>query len=849
MEKNVIRFFRRSVICTIAVCVAVFIWLTIFMSYKTEQSIEEISNIYMEEMNHQIQQKFRSIISLRLEQIEGIIKRTPPEASVYGQDLVSELRTSGEIRNFSYLGLLDEDGAIEVIYGNQVEISETTDHVMSSLNANGKLVLQGVEESGDKALLLGIQTGYPMADGKKSLALMAGVSMEYLNEVLFLDENDAVAYSHIVDKDGSFVVRNSDAYRDNFFERVLKTYDSIDGKNPEDFVDELKEAMLKDDAYSALVSIGGSQRWLYCSPLAENSLWYLITAMPSETLGKSVTELDTLRIMIMVGSGAVILLTMSVILFLYYRISQGQMKVLAKAKEEADHANMAKSEFLSSMSHDIRTPMNAIVGMTEIAQRNVTDPVRVEECLRKVRLSSKQLLGLVNDVLDMSKIESGKMPLNIVPMSLRDTMDDIVSIMQSQVKAKNQFFDIFIKKIISEEVYCDDVRLNQVMLNLLSNAVKYTPEHGRIDIHVCQEPSPEGDEYVRTHIAVVDTGIGMSTEFQKKIWDDFSREETEEVRHILGTGLGTAIIKGIIDLMGGTIEVKSELGKGSVFHITLDFRKAEIKPEDMKLPPWNILVVDDNEDLCQSAGGNLEEMGVCVEWALDGKTAIQMVKERHERNENYQFVLMDWKMPQMDGIQAIHEIRKCVGRDIPVFLISAYDCEDIEHEISASAIEGFISKPLFKSTLYQRLIQYVEGKAEEGTKKESQDTDFTGKRVLLAEDMEINWEVASEILSATGMELEWAVNGKECVEKFKDSEIGYYDAVLMDIRMPVMNGYDATTAIRQLERKDKDLPIIAMTADAFSGDVQKCLECGMNAHLQKPIDLKECMQVLQQYLN
>ncbi len=849
MEKNVIRFFRRSVICTIAVCVAVFIWLTIFMSYKTEQSIEEISNIYMEEMNHQIQQKFRSIISLRLEQIEGIIKRTPPEASVYGQDLVSELRTSGEIRNFSYLGLLDEDGAIEVIYGNQVEISETTDHVMSSLNANGKLVLQGVEESGDKALLLGIQTGYPMADGKKSLALMAGVSMEYLNEVLFLDENDAVAYSHIVDKDGSFVVRNSDAYRDNFFERVLKTYDSIDGKNPEDFVDELKEAMLKDDAYSALVSIGGSQRWLYCSPLAENSLWYLITAMPSETLGKSVTELDTLRIMIMVGSGAVILLTMSVILFLYYRISQGQMKALAKAKEGADHANMAKSEFLSSMSHDIRTPMNAIVGMTEIAQRNVTDPVRVEECLRKVRLSSKQLLGLVNDVLDMSKIESGKMPLNIVPMSLRDTMDDIVSIMQSQVKAKNQFFDIFIKKIISEEVYCDDVRLNQVMLNLLSNAVKYTPEHGRINIHVCQEPSPEGDEYVRTHIAVVDTGIGMSTEFQKKIWDDFSREETEEVRHILGTGLGTAIIKGIIDLMGGTIEVKSELGKGSVFHITLDFRKAEIKPEDMKLPPWNILVVDDNEDLCQSAVGNLEEMGVCVEWALDGKTAIQMVKERHERNENYQFVLMDWKMPQMDGIQAIHEIRKCVGRDIPVFLISAYDCEDIEHEISASAIEGFISKPLFKSTLYQRLIQYVEGKAEEGTKKESQDTDFTGKRVLLAEDMEINWEVASEILSATGMELEWAVNGKECVEKFKDSEIGYYDAVLMDIRMPVMNGYDATTAIRQLERKDKDLPIIAMTADAFSGDVQKCLECGMNAHLQKPIDLKECMQVLQQYLN
>lgn len=848
MKKDVIRFFRRSVISIITICVAVFIWLTIFMAYKTEQSIEEISNIYMSEMNRQIQQKFQSIIALRLEQIEGIIKRTPFSTTDYGAQMLEEMRTSGEIRNFEYLALYAEDGAVEVIYGDNVTVSETPENVQKLLNENGELALQGMKNNEDKVLLLGKAAAYPMAGDKTSVALFAGLSMEYLNEVLFLDENDSVAYSHIIDKEGKFVVRNADAFRDSFFKRIVKEYDEVDEKEPEEFVEDLKQAMAKKDSCSAVVSRKDSQMRIYCSPLSKASPWYLITAMPSEFLGESIKKLDTLRIAIMIGSGGVILLTMSVILFLYYRISQSQMKELAVAKEEADHANMAKSEFLSSMSHDIRTPMNAIVGMTEIAQRNVQDPIRIEDCLRKIRLSSKQLLGLINDVLDMSKIESGKMPLNIVPMSLRDTMDDIVNIMQPQVKAKEQYFDIFIKKIISENVYCDDVRLNQVMLNLLSNAVKYTPEKGRIDIYVYQEPSPRGEEYVCTHFEVVDTGIGMSEEFQKRIWDDFSREDTEEVRHILGTGLGTAITKGIIDLMGGKIFLDSELGKGSDFHIMLELKRADVQEEDMKLPPWNVLVVDDNEQLCESAVSNLEELGVHVEWALNGSKAIQMVEERHKSQKDYQFVLIDWKMPGMDGIQTVHEIRRRVGKAIPVFLISAYDCEDIENEISASAIEGFIPKPLFKSTLYQRLVMYAEGYTEDTEQKESQDVDFSGKRVLLAEDMEINWEVASEILSITGVELEWAINGKECLEMFEKSEVGYYDAILMDIRMPVMNGYDATQAIRSLERPDHDLPIIAMTADAFSGDVQKCLENGMNAHLQKPIDLKECMRVLQKYL-
>ncbi len=521
---------------------------------------------------------------------------------------------------------------------------------------------------------------------------------------------------------------------------------------------------------------------------------------------------------------------------------------LQKAREEADLANKAKSEFLSSMSHDIRTPMNAIIGMTEIAQKNIQDSERVEDCLKKVHLSSKHLLGLINDVLDVSKIESGKMTLNIIPMSLRNAMDDIVNIMQPQIKARNQHFDIFIQKIVSENVYCDSVRLNQVLLNLLSNAVKFTPEEGRIDVYVEQEPSPMGDEYVRTHFSVIDTGIGMSPEFQKKIWNTFSREETEQVRHTTGTGLGTAIIKSIIELMGGTIEMESEQGKGTTFHAILDLKKADINEDDMKLPEWNVLVVDDNEQLCISAAANLEELGVHTEWTMDGREAVKMIEEHHKRKEDYFFVLIDWKMPNMDGMQTIHEIRNRVGKDIPIFLISAYDWSDIVDEANTMEIEGFISKPLFKSTLYEHLKQYVDGYSKEDEKIKSEDIDFNGKRILLAEDIDINWEVAFEILSSVGLELERAVNGKECLEIFERSEIGFYDAILMDIRMPVMDGYDAAKAIRALNRPDHGLPIIAMTADAFSDDARHCLECGMDAHIPKPLDVKECMRILQKYL-
>lgn len=848
MDKKIIRFFACSIISAIIIFVAVLFCLTIFMSHKTKESINKVNDIYMSEMNAQIQQKFSSIISLRLNQVEGIIKRTSPDMAEYGTDLLEELQLNAEIRNFSYLGLYSEDNETEFIYGEEVKFANT-DEIKDFLNSDKDLVTWGRNQEGEKVLLLGKKAAYPMDNGKTSAALIVGVPMEYLENALFVyDENNVVLYFHIIDKDGSFIIRNDDAHRDNYFDRIRDRFEEFDGKSAEEYASELREAIDTGRVYYTPISVDGQRRNIYCSPLSDKISWYLISVMPNGVLQETITELDNMRILIMVVSGAVIILTMLIIFALYLRLAQRQMKDLRIAREEAVHANMAKSEFLSSMSHDIRTPMNAIIGMTEIAQKNIQDTARVEECLRKVHLSSKHLLGLINDVLDMSKIESGKMTLNMAPMSLRDSMDDIVNIMQPQVKARNQFFDIFIQNIETEDVYCDSVRLNQVLINLLSNAVKFTLEGGRIDVYVYQEKSPLGEEYVRTHFRVADTGIGMSNKFQKKIFETFSREETEQVRHIAGTGLGMAICKNIISLMNGTIEVDSEQGKGSTFHVVLDLKRAEINKDEMKLPAWNILVVDDNEQLCTSAAANLGELGIHADWSLDGMEAIRMIEERHEKADDYQFVLIDWKMPNMDGIQTIHEIRNRIGRDIPVFLISAYDWSDIESEANEISIEGFISKPLFKSTLYDCLRQYVEGFDKETEQKDIQEADFTGKHVLLAEDTEINWEVANEILSATGMQLEWARNGKECLEKFENSEIGYYDAILMDIRMPIMNGLDATKAIRSLNRLDKDLPIIAMTADAFSDDAKQCLECGMNAHIPKPIDVKECMRVLQNYL-
>ncbi len=851
MDKKIIRFLRLSFIIMVIVCISIFAVLAGFMSQRTRESVNKICDIYMSEINGQIQQKFHVITDIRIGQVEGVIQRTPPGSDMGTAGILEELRVSAEVRGFRWLGFYTKDGRMETVYGEDISVSDK--ELTHSLENNGDIVTSGYDKNNEKVFVFGKTAKYIMADGRKSAALIAAIPMKNLEQVLFRDTEDTNANTHLVDHNGDFIIRTGDAYRNSYFERLESIVEDNDGKTSKDYINEIKDAMSKKEDYVETVLAEGELRHIYCSSIADNSNWYLVTVMPHDLFGNVITSLDGSRNMIVMMSIIVIILLFTGIFIAYYRFTRRQVYMLARSREEALHANMAKSEFLASMSHDIRTPMNAIVGMTEIAGRNIDDSMKVEDCLKKIKLSSKHLLGLINDVLDMSKIESGKLTLNIAPMSLRDAMDDIVNIIKPQIKTRKQNFDIYIDDVIAEDVCCDSVRLNQVLLNLLSNALKFTDEKGRIDISVWQEQSGLGDDYVKTHFMVKDNGIGMTKEFQEKIFDSFVREESERVQRITGTGLGMAITKSIVDIMGGTITLESEPGKGSTFHVIVDLQKADIKEKDMRLPDWNILVVDDDERLCHSAVANLEELGAHAEWTTDGDKALEMIEEHHKNHEDYRIVLVDWKMPYMDGIETIKEIRRRVGRKIPVFLISAYDWSDVdEAEESLDDIEGFISKPLFKSTLYHHLKHYSDPDAEVAEfaqeADEEEEISFGGKHVLLAEDIDLNWEIAYEILSEFDMQLERAVNGKECVDIFEKSELGYYSAILMDIRMPVMNGYDATKAIRALKREDHVLPIIAMTADAFSDDARHCMECGMDAHITKPIDIKECKRILSNFL-
>ncbi len=576
--------------------------------------------------------------------------------------------------------------------------------------------------------------------------------------------------------------------------------------------------------------------------------------MPYGELDNTINALDHDRSMLFIICMGIILAVICLIFFLYFRTNQKQMQMLVEARKDAEHANKAKSEFLSNMSHDIRTPMNAIVGMTAIATANIDNRQQVENCLYKISLSSKHLLGLINDVLDMSKIESGKMTLSMTEISLREVMEAIVSIVQPQVRSKKQKFDVFIYDIDTENVYCDSVRLNQIILNLLSNAIKFTPDGGSIEVKMYQKPSAKGDNYTQVNIEVKDTGIGMTEEFKKNVFEAFTREDSKRVHKTEGTGLGMAITKYIVDAMGGTIDLETAPGKGTHFTVAIDLEKVQERDEEMVLPSWHMLVVDDDELICRSAVESLKKIGINSEWTLDGESAVKMVAQTQKGSDPYHIILLDWKLPGIDGIETARQIRSTLGDEIPILLISAYDWTDIEAEARAAGISGFISKPLFKSTLYYGLKQFTGSDVPSSTDADkvvdrpNEEISFDNVKILLAEDNELNWEIANELLSERGLDIDHAENGQICVDMFNKSEVGYYKAILMDIRMPVMSGYEAAEIIRKTDRADKDIPIIAMTADAFSEDVKKCLDAGMNAHTSKPIDVNTVSRLLDKYI-
>ena len=537
------------------------------------------------------------------------------------------------------------------------------------------------------------------------------------------------------------------------------------------------------------------------------------------------------------------------ILVMSDRTSDWKMnQALSEAVRAAETANKAKSTFLSNMSHDIRTPMNAIIGFTTLAVSNIDDKKRVQDYLGKILSSSNHLLSLINDILDMSRIESGKIHLEETEVSLSEVLHDLKTIISGQIHAKQLELYMDVMDVTNEDVYCDKTRLNQVLLNLLSNAVKFTPAGGTVSVRIRQcHGTQKGSELYE--IRVKDNGIGMSQEFVQKIFSPFERERTSTVSRTQGTGLGMAITKNIVDMMGGTIEVQTEQDKGTEFIVRLPFRT---QPEHQRtekiaeLEGLKALVVDDDFNTCDSVTKMLVRVGMRSEWTLSGREAVLRVRQSMELGDAFHAYIIDWCLPDMNGIEVTRQIRS-LGDDTPIIILTAYDWSDIEAEAKAAGVTAFCAKPLFMSDIRETLMTAI-GQSQAGAEDSilpEAGSDFRGRCILLVEDNELNSEIAVEILNEYGFLVDTAKNGAEAVEKVKNSTPGNYDLVLMDVQMPVMNGYEATKEIRALDNPAlAGITILAMTANAFDEDRKKALECGMDGFLSKPIVIEELISTL-----
>ena len=545
--------------------------------------------------------------------------------------------------------------------------------------------------------------------------------------------------------------------------------------------------------------------------------------------------------------------TKKYILVMSDRTSDWKMnQALSEAVRAAETANRAKSTFLSNMSHDIRTPMNAIIGFTTLAVSNIDNKNKVRDYLGKILSSSNHLLSLINDILDMSRIESGKLHLEETEVSLSDVIHDLKTIISGQIHAKQLELYMDAMDVTNEDVYCDKTRLNQLLLNLLSNAVKFTPAGGTVSVRIRQYPgTPKGSELYE--IRVKDTGIGMSQEFAQKIFSPFERERTSTVSRTQGTGLGMAITKNIVDMMGGTIEVQTVQGKGTEFIVRLPLRlqpKHHTIEKIAELEGLKALVVDDDFNTCDSVTKMLLKVGMRSEWTLFGKEAVLRARQSIELGDAFHAYIIDWRLPDMNGIEVTRQIRS-LGDDTPIIILTAYDWSDIEAEARAAGVNAFCEKPLFLSDIRETLMEVI-GQKKIQTEKlflPAEGLEFKDKCILLVEDNELNSEIAVEILSEYGFRVDIAENGAEAVEKIKNSTPGNYDLVLMDVQMPVMNGYEATKRIRALDDPAlAGITILAVTANAFDEDRKKALECGMDGFLSKPIVIEELIGTLRNSL-
>ena len=663
-----------------------------------------------------------------------------------------------------------------------------------------------------------------MASDNASMELLIQSMVRLLDRFVVCDlENDRYRFYNL---QGGMVYEPSGTYH-AFVEQVIAKYKTLEP------LEAMKTVMSPENIRKNLTAESDIYKFEYCS-LDENT-YKIASFIPLEWEGTRLVK--------------VLLASMDVSQEKKAEIESH--RALKEAYCAAENASRAKTEFLSNMSHDIRTPMNAIVGLTAIAGANIENPDKVIECLGKTTKASRHLLGLINEVLDMARIESGKMSLAEEDFNLPELVDNLITLTKPSIDEHRHNFEVHVDRIEHEAVCGDSLRIQQVFVNLMSNAIKYTPDGGNITFSIKEKPN--GFSKLGCYeFSIADNGIGMTPEFQKIMFEPFSRADDHRTTKVQGTGLGMAISQNIVNLMNGSIKVNSAPGKGTRITVTIYLKLQESEKEQEKeLLDLPVLVVDDDKTCCESTVATLKDIGIAGEWVLTGREAVERCYARHETGRDYFAVILDWKMPEMDGIETARKIREQVGKDVTIIILTSFEFSEIEEEARAAGVDAFIAKPLFRSRLTATLRQFTSGKKEKNARSLLESfakTDYTSKRVLLVEDNELNREIAAEILGMTGVAVDIAENGKIAVEKVVAAPEKWYDLIFMDIQMPIMNGYEATAAIRSLPGGRGKVPIIAMTANAFAEDVQLAKNTGMNEHIAKPLELDKLNDVLKQWL-
>ncbi len=834
-----------GIMLLLAVVVVSSLWLLETSQKTTKDSVYDVSALYLEELTKQRVNQLLGNLDSQLQQLQVTVDAMRDEDVADRETTQKSVGRMRKINGFDFYALVDEAGTLYTesdivtgmeefpfLDGNCPEPKKTAITFSKKLGAEG-MVLASMPVTGH------------VLDGRKITAAVGGIAPRYISTRLSLESDTGKIFCEIFKADGTFVLKtNHDHLRTrlNLLTAMEENADFTENTSLEGLKRCLKQGKPGIIAYY----LEDILHYTYYAPV-EGTDWFIKTTIHYDLVSEKV---DVVRSTLFRNSMIQMCLVILVLFvgFMVYLSIRRRNEKLQLATLQAQESSRAKSAFLSNMSHDIRTPMNAIIGFTTLAMKCEENVEKIHEYLKKILASSNHLLTLINDVLEMSRIESGKIYLDETECNLSEILHDLNTIIIGQIEEKQQELMMDAVNVVNEDVFCDRLRLNQVLLNLLSNAIKFTPAKGKICVFIEQKDgAPEG--YGIYVIRVKDTGIGMTKEFAENVFKPFERERTSTVSGIQGTGLGMAITKSIVDMMEGTIEVVTAPGQGTeyIIQINLRLQDKQREPEPIaELTGVRALVVDDDFDTCDATSRMLKKLGIQSEWTMSGKEAILRTKQSQSMEDDFGIYIIDWRLPDLRGSELAKQIRSIVGSEVPILVMTAYDWADIEEEARGAGVTAFCSKPVFMSDLQAALSRAI-GKqvvvAEEI--EEEKKFDFSGKKVLLVEDNELNREIAVEILSEVGIQIEEAENGAIALEKVQNATPGQYDLVLMDIQMPVMDGYEACRRIRALEDEERSsIVIVAMTANAFEEDKMAAIEAGMNGHIAKPLDVEVLFETL-----